>query len=101
VCVLRVACNTRRRDDEGSYEEKPNYFDVDVFGAHGHHVAHHTHKGERIAVDGWLESREWKNSFQERRETVSIVADSVQFLAGRQLELIGPGVGSSQRDPVL
>jgi single-strand DNA-binding protein len=96
VCVLRVACNSKRRGDEGSYEEKPNYFDIDVFGAPGQHVAGHAHKGERVAVDGQLESREWKNSFQERREAVSIVADSVRCLSGRprrraprQLELVG------------
>jgi single-stranded DNA-binding protein len=70
VCVLRVACNSKRRGDGGSYEEKPNYFDIDVFGAPGQHVAGHAHKGERVAVDGQLESREWKNSFQERREAV-------------------------------
>jgi single-strand DNA-binding protein len=98
VCVLRVACNTRRRDDEGAFEEKPNYFDVDVFGAHGRHVAQHARKGERVAIEGRLQSREWKSSFQERREAVSVVADSVQFLAGprrkapRQLELAGSGV---------
>jgi single-strand DNA-binding protein len=96
VCVLRVACNSKRRGDEGSYEEKPNYFDIDVFGAPGQHVARHAHKGERVAVDGQLESREWKNSFQERREAVSIVAGSVRCLSGRprrraprQLELVG------------
>jgi single-strand DNA-binding protein len=96
VCVLRVACNSKRRGDEGSYEEKPNYFDIDVFGAPGRHVAGHAHKGERVAVDGQLQSREWKNSFQEHREAVSIVADSVRCLSGRprrraprQLELVG------------
>jgi len=54
----------------GCYEERPNYFDfdIDVFGALGQHVAHHTHKGERVAVDGQLQWREWKNSFQEHRE---------------------------------
>jgi single-strand DNA-binding protein len=83
VCSLRIACNCRRTGDEGAYEEKPNYFDVDLFGAHGQDFAQQAHKGERVAVEGRLQSREWKNSFQERREAVSIVADSVQFLAGR------------------
>ena len=68
VCGLRVACNFSWRLPEGGYEERPNYFDVDVFGALGQHVAHHTHKGERVAVDGRLQWREWKNSFQEKRE---------------------------------
>lgn len=33
VCGLRVACNTRRRKgDAGEWEDRPNYFDVTVFG---------------------------------------------------------------------
>jgi single-strand DNA-binding protein len=100
VCGLRVACNSSRRIPEGSYEERPNYFDVDVFGAQGETAADRLHKGERVAITGRLEWREWKNSFQEKREAVSVVADTLQFVDGRaggrqpgerQLELVGAG----------
>ena len=34
VCRMRVACNTRWRSSEtGEWGEKPNFFDVSVFGA--------------------------------------------------------------------
>jgi single-stranded DNA-binding protein len=36
-------------------------------------------KGSRVAVDGRLEWREWESS-GEKRQGVSVVADSVQFL---------------------
>ena len=35
VCSLRVACNTRRKDASGDWVDKPNYFDVTVWGAPG------------------------------------------------------------------
>ena len=35
VCSLRLACNTRRRDASGDWIDKPNYFDVTVWGAQG------------------------------------------------------------------
>jgi single-strand DNA-binding protein len=110
VCVLRVACNHRRRTDEGTYEDQPNYFDVDVFGAQGETAAHRLHKGERVAITGRLEWREWKNSFQEKREAVSVVADTLQFVDGRpggrrpgqrSLELVGAGVGADEVEPDL
>jgi single-strand DNA-binding protein len=102
ICVLRIACNTYRNDGQGGYREKPNFFDVDVFGALGENVALHMRKGSRVGIDGRLDWREWKNSFQEKREAVSIVADTVQFLDGAggrrpgqsQLELVGAGVGA-------
>ena len=38
VCSLRVACNTRRKQGD-EWVDKPNYFDVTVFGKQGENVA--------------------------------------------------------------
>jgi single-strand DNA-binding protein len=80
VCGLRVACNTSRRDTEGEYHDKPNYFDVSVYGAAAENVSRYTHKGSRVAIDGRLEWREWETSEQQKRQSVSVVADTVLFL---------------------
>lgn len=80
VCSLRIACNGGRRSDAGDFVEKPNYFDVSIYGASGDTVARYTQKGSRVGIDGRLEWREWEGENQERRQAVSIVADRVQFL---------------------
>ena len=82
VCGLRVACSTTRKDTEGDYHEKPNFFDVAVFGAMGENVNRYTRKGRRVAIDGRLEWREWETSDQQRRQAVRVVADTVLFLDG-------------------
>jgi single-strand DNA-binding protein len=79
VCSLRVACNSSRIDADGERIERPNYFDVSVFGAAAESVARYLGKGSRIGVDGRLEWREWESE-QGHRQAVSIVADVVQFL---------------------
>jgi single-strand DNA-binding protein len=79
VCGLRIACNGIRKEGD-VYQERPNYFDVSVFGATGEHVERSLHKGSRVALDGHLEWREWETSEAHRRQAVTIVADSVQFL---------------------
>ena len=81
VCGLRIACNSARKDAEGVYAERPNYFDVSVFGAPAENVAQYTRKGSRVGVDGRLEWREWESA-GEKRQAVGIVADTVQFLDG-------------------
>ena len=43
-------------------------------------VAEHMRKGSRVAVDGRLAWREWETPDEQRRQAVSIVADTVQFL---------------------
>jgi single-strand DNA-binding protein len=80
VCGLRLACNASRRDAEGEFRERPNFFDVSVYGASAESVSRYTRRGSRVAIDGRLEWREWETADQQKRQAVSIVADTVQFL---------------------
>ena len=85
VCKLRVACNTRRKDASGQWVDKPNFFDVTVWGAQGENCAQYLSKGRPVAIDGRLEWREWEaKDGSGKRQSVEIVADSVQFLGGPQ-----------------
>jgi len=82
VCKLRIASNTRRKDASGEWVDKPNYFDVTVWGAQGENCARYLSKGRGVAIDGRLEWREWQDKEGNKRQSVEIVADSVQFLGG-------------------
>jgi single-strand DNA-binding protein len=84
VCKLRIACNTRRRDPSGEWVDKPNYFDVTVWGAQGENCAQYLSKGRPVAIDGRLEWREWEDQSGNKRQSVDIIADSVQFLGSRE-----------------
>jgi single-strand DNA-binding protein len=84
VCSLRLACNTRRKDASGQWVDKPNYFDITVWGAQGENCATYLAKGRPIAVDGRLEWREWEDPNGNKRQSVDIIADSVQFLGSRE-----------------
>ncbi len=129
VCNLRIACNGIRRDPEGEYHERPLYFDVAAFGGLAESVARYMHRGSPVAVDGRLEWREWEatdrsqetlasgehprsdrsretlasgehpRSGQQKRQAVSVVAESVQFL-GRPATHSEEGVESDERELV-
>ena len=83
VCKLRVAVNSRRKNASGEWEDKPNYFDVTVWGAQGENCATYLSKGRPVAVDGRLDWREWEGNDGVKRQSVEIIADSVQFLGSR------------------
>jgi single-strand DNA-binding protein len=84
VCKLRVAVNSRRKDaSSGEWVDKPNYFDVTVWGAQGENCATYLSKGRPVAIDGRLEWREWEAQDGTKRQSVEIIADSVQFLGAR------------------
>ncbi len=80
VCHLRVACNRVRRDEDGGWVERPNFFDVSVFGPQAESAQQYLHKGRPVGIDGRLEWREWETPDQQRRQAVNIVAETVQFL---------------------
>lgn len=83
VCELRVAVNSRRRDQQGEWVEKPNYFNVKVWGRQGENCANYLSKGRGVAVDGRLDWREWETPNGEKRQAVDIIAENVQFLGSR------------------
>jgi single-strand DNA-binding protein len=101
VCGLRVAVNTRRKDNaSGEWVDKPNYFDVTVWGAQGENCARFLAKGRPVAVDGRLEWREWQDKDGNKRQSIDIIADSVQFLGSREEGGAGNGFQSRSDVPV-
>ena len=106
VCDLRIAVNSARKDAAGEWSEKPNYFDVSIFGTRAETVASYMRRGSRVGVDGRLDWREWETDEQQKRQAVSIVADTVQFLDGRDSQSDGgeggdadlAGVGAQDGD---
>ena len=90
VCSLRIACNTRRKNASGEWEDRPNYFDVTVWGQQGENCATYLRKGRPVAIDGRLQWREWEKD-GVKRQAVDIIADSVQFLGSRDSAENGGG----------
>ena len=83
VCTLGVAVNGRRKEGD-QWVDKPNYFNVVVWGAQGQNCANYLSKGRPVAVDGRLDWRSWEaKDGSGKRSTIEIVADTVQFLGSR------------------
>ena len=100
VCKLRIAVNTRRKDSSGQWVDKPNYFDVTVWGAQGENCANYLSKGRPVAIDGRLDWREWEAKEGGKRQSVEIIANSVQFLGSRDGGGSGGGNGFSPASDV-
>ncbi len=84
VCSLRLAVNSRRKDGAtGQWTDKPNYFDITVWGQQGESCAQYLSKGRPVAVQGRLEWREWDAQDGSKRQAVEVIADNVQFLGSR------------------
>ena len=94
VLEMGVAVNGRQKDDTGNWTDKPNFFDVKVYGNQAEFLAQRLAKGRRIGVDGRLDWRSWEAQDGTKRSRVDIVAQDVQFLDSR-----GEGEGGGQFVP--
>ncbi|NLE09893.1 MAG: single-stranded DNA-binding protein [Actinobacteria bacterium] len=82
VCTLGVAVNSSYKDSSGQWVEKPNFFDVIVWGAQAENCARYLSKGRQVAVDGRLDQRSWEAQDGTKRSKVEIIADTVMFIGG-------------------
>lgn len=111
VLSLGLAVNGRQKDDGGNWIDKPNFFDVKVFGNQAEMLANNLAKGRRIGVDGRLDWQSWEASDGSgKRSKVEVIANTVQFLdskndgdfgggsAGGGNQFVPQGAGSGQAD---
>jgi single-strand DNA-binding protein len=95
ICKLRIAVNSRRRNNStGDWEDKANFFDVTVFGRQAESCGQYLKKGRPVAIDGRLDWREYEVEGQ-KRQSVDIIAENVQFLGSREDAGNGNGNGYS------
>lgn len=94
ICTIRLAVTSRGRDDGGNWTDKPNYFDVTVFGRQAETASQYLSKGRRIGVDGRLQWREWEAQDGNKRQAVEVVANDVFFLDSRGDDGGGGGGGA-------
>ncbi|MFN8188585.1 MAG: single-stranded DNA-binding protein [Gaiellales bacterium] len=89
VLQMGLAVNGRQQDESGNWGDKPNFFDVKLFGPRAESLSPHMTKGKRIGVDGRLDWSSWEAQDGSKRSKVEVVAFDIQFLDSR-----GDGEGS-------
>ena len=77
VCELGIAVNERNKNPQtNEWEDRPNFFDVTVWGGMGDWAARSLHKGAGLTIEGRLRYEAWEKDGQKRSK-VKIVANSI------------------------
>ena len=93
-CASCESLSTAGAKKSGEWVDKPNYFNVTVWGAQGENCAKYLAKGRPVAVEGRLDWREWEaKDGSGKRQAVQIIANTVQFLGSRDGSGGGNGNG--------
>ena len=79
-----VAVNERRKQQDGSWEDYPNYFDCTLLGDRAQKLQQYLAKGTKVTVSGKLRQRRWNDKETGKaRSAVEIVVDGLEFMSRR------------------
>jgi len=82
VATFTVAVNRVYKDQAGEKKEQVSFIRVVVWGRRAEVCGEYLSKGSPVFVEGRLQSRDWETQDGQKRSTVEVVADNVQFLRG-------------------
>ncbi len=83
VCNLRLATNDRRRNADGQWVEQTEWHRVVTFGKTAENCGQYLKKGRQVFVEGRIRTNKWQDQEGKDRYTTEILAQSVQFIGGR------------------
>ena len=82
VATFTVAVNRVYKDQAGEKKEQTSFLRVVVWGRRAEVCGEYLSKGSPVFVEGRLQSRDWQTQDGQKRNTVEVVADNIQFLRG-------------------
>lgn len=91
ICRFSIAVSRNYSGSDG--ERKTDFFNCIAWRGLGENVARYAHKGNKVAVSGSIELRNYEDSQGVKKTAVDIVAQDVEFLTPRQTEGYGDEVG--------
>ena len=101
VTQFTVAVNRNYKDHDGAWQEETEWFRVVAWAALAERTAEHLRKGNKVYVEGRLQTRQWEGQDGQKRYTTELVANQVTNLERRSREDGGepsgaPGGGPSR-----
>jgi single-strand DNA-binding protein len=86
VCDIRMATNESWTDKSGQKQERVEWHRVVVWGKMAEVCKQYLTKGQRLYVEGRLQTRSWDDKEGQKRYSTEIIANDFMFLGGA-----GPG----------
>jgi single-strand DNA-binding protein len=82
VATFTLAVNRVYTSQAGEKKEETAFIKVVVWGRRAEVCGEYLSKGSPVFVEGRLQSRSWEAQDGQKRSTIEVIADNVQFLRG-------------------
>jgi single-strand DNA-binding protein len=84
VTQFTVAANRNYKDQQGEWQEETEWFRIVAWGPLAERTAEYLRKGNKVFVEGRLQTRQWEGQDGQKRYTTELVANTIQSLERRQ-----------------
>lgn len=86
ILEFGLAVSERRKNQQtGEYEERPNFFNLKVFGARAEALSRILTKGMHVSTEGRLQWSSWEDkNGGGKRSKVEIIVDEIELMSQRQ-----------------
>jgi len=82
VATFTIAVNRVYKSQTGEKKEETSFIRVVVWGRRAEVCGEYLSKGSPVFVEGRLQSRNWESQDGQKRSTIEVIADNVQFMRG-------------------
>jgi len=86
VTQFTVATNRRWKGQNDEWQEETEWFRVVVWAQQAERAAERLRKGNRVYVEGRIQTRQWEDQTGQKRYTTELVANQVTSLERRERE---------------
>ena len=80
VATFTIGVNRVYTTPAGEKKEQASFIRIVVWGRRAEVCGEYLSKGSPVFVEGRLQSRDWQTQDGQKRNTVEVVADNIQFL---------------------
>jgi single-strand DNA-binding protein len=98
VATFTIAINRVYTSQAGEKKEEVSFIRLVVWGRRAEVCGEYLSKGSPVFVEGRLQSRSWESQDGQKRSTIEVIADNVQFLRGGAADKSG-GQSAKQEAP--
>jgi single-strand DNA-binding protein len=99
VTQFTVATNRNYRDQQGEWQKETEWFRVVVWGQQGERAAENLRKGNKVYVEGRIQTRQWEDQTGQKRYTTELIANQVTSLERRERDESADFGGGDERPP--
>ena len=86
VCSLSIATTRKWKDKQGEKQEETEWHRATLYDKLAELAGQYLKKGGSVYIEGRLKTRKWQDKDGADRYTTEIIADSMQFIGGKDSE---------------